>query len=268
MFTSRMDMLAWWDEWNEIDLKRCWSEQVRADFRAMPEPEKEHWRKLLHSIQGDEGTRPAPKWLRQSQQWIERIGAPEFRGRLLHWFAPLQPGSVQRLSREGSYLLRAFLWLAESLNDASLTSMVGAFQQVQFKPKANGEKVVRAAAQGVGAPDPTAVPPKPAPSLDELTARALAVALTPLGSPLSAELAGRVRIEGTVVHVRGDLDSYRLHISTGAIFRDRDGLRIHVKPEHPPVWTFDFGGMRDLLSNIIALAEDASHPEALTATRE
>jgi hypothetical protein len=30
LFRSRLDMLAWRDEWTPVDLKRCWSEQIRA----------------------------------------------------------------------------------------------------------------------------------------------------------------------------------------------------------------------------------------------
>jgi hypothetical protein len=50
LFRSRLDMLAWRDEWTSVDLKRCWSEQIRADFRAMRGAERENWRCLLYSI--------------------------------------------------------------------------------------------------------------------------------------------------------------------------------------------------------------------------
>ena len=49
LFRSRMDMLAWRDEWNEVDLKRCWSEQIRAGFRSLRGAERENWRRLLYS---------------------------------------------------------------------------------------------------------------------------------------------------------------------------------------------------------------------------
>ena len=66
-------MLAWRDEWNEVNLKRCWSEQIRADFRSMDGGEREGWRRLLHSIDGDEGVRPAPAC--SKLLWHARAGA-------------------------------------------------------------------------------------------------------------------------------------------------------------------------------------------------
>lgn len=58
LFRSRLNMLAWRDEWSPVDLKRCWSEQIRADFRLMRGSNRENWRRLLYRIHGDEGTAP------------------------------------------------------------------------------------------------------------------------------------------------------------------------------------------------------------------
>ncbi len=272
LFRSRLDMLAWRDEGNEIDLKRCWSEQIRADFRAMQGSEKEHWRRVLYSIDGDEGVRPAPRWLSDAETRIEAIGPREFRTRLERWLEPLQAGSVHRLSREGSFLLRSFIWLAQLLSDPNLRARVGAISQVQFKPKSNGEKVIRAAAEAAGQPDPTAKPPAPAPSLDAITARALAAALSPERSAaIAPEIAGRIRMDGGIINIRGDLDTYRVHISTGAVFRKSDGKRVHIAAEHFPVAASavpDFGGIATLLNSILVLAEDRKHSDALKAEAE
>ncbi len=147
LFRSRMDMLAWRDEWTPVDLKRCWSEQVRADFRAMQGAERENWRRLLYSIHGDEGTRPAPTWSAQAEAAIQKIGPEAVRARLAGWLAPLKKGKTQRLSREGSFVLRAFLWLAQASRDPELAARAAEIAEVEFKPKANGEKVIRAAAE-------------------------------------------------------------------------------------------------------------------------
>jgi hypothetical protein len=155
LFRSRLDMLAWRDEWNEIDRKRCWSEQIREDFRSMRGAERENWRRLLYSVNGDEGPRPAARWLTDADALIQAIGPQAFRAALTRWLKPLQRGSTQRLSREGSFLLRSFICLAESLKDPELLSRVGEICEVDFKPKSNGQKVIRAAAEAIGKPDPT-----------------------------------------------------------------------------------------------------------------
>jgi len=273
LFCSRLDMLAWWNEWNEVDLKRCWSEQIRADYRAMRGAERENWRRLLHSIQGDEGVRLAPKWLRGAEAQIQAIGPASFRAALLRWFEPLRRGRTQRLSREGSFILRSFIWLAQSLNDAELTARVGEIAEVEFKPKKNGEKAVRAAAEAVGRPDPTpAKPSQPMPSLDALTARAMAVVFSSQAwGGLPPQVAARVRIEGEIVHIRGDLDTYRMHISTGAVFRESDVKRVYVATEKAipaPLGGMNLGGVAELLAQVLVLAEDAKHISALTAVTE
>lgn len=140
LFRSRLDMLAWRDEWTPVDLKRCWSEQIRADLRAMQGAEPENWRRLLYSIHGDEGTRPASKWSTSAAAAIQRIGPEAFRSRLAGWLAPLNRGVKQRLSREGSFLLRAFVWLAQASNDPGLTKMLGEVAIVEYKPKSNGRR--------------------------------------------------------------------------------------------------------------------------------
>jgi hypothetical protein len=144
LFRSRLDMLAWRDEWTPIDLERCWSERIRADYRAMEGSERKAWRSLLYCIHGDEGTRPSGKWLKETQKAMEAIGRDAFRVKAAEWLGLLKAGSVWRLSREGSHILRAFIWLAEASNEPELLSLLPAIAEVQFKPKANGQKVVKA----------------------------------------------------------------------------------------------------------------------------
>ena len=163
LFNSRMDMLEWRDEWDEADLKKCWSQQIRADFRAMQGPERESWRRLLYSIDGDEGTKPAPKWLESAHAQIQAIGAVAFQTRLARWLDPLRAGSTQPLSRAGSFLLRSFIWLASSLNDPELMARVAEIPEVKFKPKKNCDKVLRAAAEALGKEAPAAKPGPPVP---------------------------------------------------------------------------------------------------------
>jgi hypothetical protein len=271
LFRSRLDMLAWRDEWSEIDLKRCWSEQIRADFRSMQGAERENWRRLLYSINGDEGPRPAARWLSDARTIVEAIGPQAFRARLLGWFEPLQRGRTQRLSREGSFLLRAFVWLAASTEDPELLARIGEIAEVEFKPKSNGQKVVRAAAEASGKPDPTSKPTTPAPSLDSLMSRALAAALAPASSLVAAELSERIQVGKEIVYVRGDLDAYEVHISTGAIFRSSDGKRVHISAAVPRLRAIavpDFAGITELFGQILILAEDAKHAAELTATSE
>jgi hypothetical protein len=144
LFRSRLDMLAWRDEWTPVDLKRCWSQQIRADFRVMRGPHKENWRRLLYRIHGDEGTRPAASWLAQSRKDIEAIGSADFNSRVRGWFAPLRALSAHRLSREGGFLLRSFVWLAADSKSPDLLTKIREISGVKFKPESNGQKVIRA----------------------------------------------------------------------------------------------------------------------------
>ena len=41
LFWSRLDMLAWRNEWNDADPKRCCTEQIRIDFRQMAGTERD-----------------------------------------------------------------------------------------------------------------------------------------------------------------------------------------------------------------------------------
>jgi len=151
MFRSRMKMLAWRDEWNEVNLKRCWSERIRADFRSMQGVERENWGRLLHSINGDESTRPRTRWLNDLEIIAQAIGTQAFRDRIMQWLEPLTPGATQRLSREGSFILRSVIWAAVAVNEPQLLARVADIRAVKFKPKSNGEKVVYAATDAMAA---------------------------------------------------------------------------------------------------------------------
>jgi hypothetical protein len=271
MFRSRLDMLAWRDEWTAVDLKRCWSEQIRADFRTMRGAERQHWRRLLYSIHGDEGTRPAPKWTTLATGAIAAIGPEAFRARLAGWFEPLQRGAPQRLSREGSFLLRCFIWLAQLSNDPELNAQLAGIAEVEFKPKSHGQKVIRAAAEAAGMPDPTMKPPAAAPRVEDLVSRSLAAVLSPTSSLVAAELADRVAVGPEVVHVRGKLDTYEVHIAGGAIFRGSDGRRLRITAAGPyeiPGPLPGLGGVTELLRHVLMLAEDDKNAAALTLSEQ
>jgi hypothetical protein len=157
------------------------------------------------------------------------------------------------------------------LHAPELVVRIGEFSEVEFKPKKNGEKVVRAAAEAIGRDVPSRLV-KQAPSLDAMTARALAVVLSAdsYGGAFPG-LGGRVSIDGDVVHVQGDLDSYRMHISTGSVFRESDGRQILVDVDgfrSELMAGVSFGGVGDLLAQILVLAEDRKHTQALTTTTE
>ncbi len=279
LFRSRLDMLAWRDEWTPLDPKRCWSEQIRADFRALQGAERENWRRLLYCIHGDEGSRPAAKWTAQTSAAIERIGPEAFRARLAAWLDPLRKDVPQRLSREGSFLLRSFVWLAQASQDSRLRAKVAEIAEVPFKPKANGQKVIRAAAEAAGLPDPTVPysvqPPAAAPAFDDLVVRALSAALSPVNAMVAPALAGRVEVGTEVVHVRGTLDSYDVHISGGAIFRQSDGRRVEIVAPAPQQTPLPLqgpmpgvAGMMELLRHVLMLAEDDKNAAALAIVSE
>ncbi|MBX9600606.1 MAG: hypothetical protein K2X35_06370 [Bryobacteraceae bacterium] len=268
LFRSRLDMLAWRDEWNEIDRKRCWSEQVRADYRAMQGAERESWRRLLYSIHGDESGRPAGKWVERASAIAAGIGPDSFRDRLLGWFQVLQPGVKQKLSREGSFILRSLLWLIEANRDPRLLEKAREIARVEFTPKANGQKVIRAAAEALGHPDPTVKPPVAAPGFHSLVGRALSSVLSPGAMMMPPEFSGRIEISGETAFVRGDLDSYQMDLSTGTIVRGSDGKRVRVRNSvlNPaPADLPEFGGITGKFRQLMILAQDAEHAASLIA---
>lgn len=218
------------------------------------------------------GQRPAASWLAQSRKHVEDLGFAEFNTRVMSWFGLLRSASVQRLSREGSFLLRSFVWLAADLKSPDLLAQIREMSGVKFKPESNGQKVLRAAAEALGEPDPTAKQQSThPPSLDSLIARALNAVLSSGGSSDLSDLTSRIHISGEIVEIRGDLDSYRVHISTGAIFRNSDGQRVIVSDpdsRFAPVKVPDFAGETELLHHILLLADDAGNRAALSFYRE
>ena len=147
---SRLDMLAWRNEWNEADPGRCCTEQIRIDFRQMRGTERERWRQLLYSIDGDQGPRPAPRWLTRANELVQELGAAAFSTRMIAWLGSLRRGTNARLSRPGSHVVRALIWVAAPLKDPALMESIAGIPEVRFTPKTNGEKVVRAAAEALG----------------------------------------------------------------------------------------------------------------------
>jgi hypothetical protein len=113
--------------------------------------ERENWRRPLHSIDGDESTRPRPRWLDDLEIIVQAIGTEAFRDRIMQWLDPLMPGATQRLSREGSLILRSVIWAAVAVNDPQLLARVAEILAVEFKPKSNGEKVICAATDAMAA---------------------------------------------------------------------------------------------------------------------
>jgi hypothetical protein len=263
---SRLDMLAWRNEWNDADPKRCCTEQIRIDFRQMRGAERERWRQLLHSIDGDQTPRPAPRWLKRANESVHELGVAGFSTRMIAWLGPLRRGTTARLSRPGSHILRALIWIAAPLNDPALMEPISGIRDVRFTPKLNGEKVIHAAANAVGEPLPTAAPTGPS-TLDDLTIRALKTVLSSAawgGAP--AEVITRVEFDGTAIRVRGNLDRYRVHTSTGEVFRESDGKRIDVAVDthHLPVPApLMAPNVVKLLAQVLVLADDSSHRHAI-----
>jgi hypothetical protein len=178
---------------------------------------------------------------------------------------------TQRLSREGSYLLRAFIWLAEASKDPELKGRVAEITGVEFKPKVNGQKVIRAAAEATGVPDPTFRPPAAAPRMEDLVSRALSAALSPSNMLFAPELSARVEVGSELIYVRGKLDTYEVHIDTGAIFRQSDGQRVYitrpVPPPNLPIPVPGFAGVLEVIQQVLILAQDDRNAAALTTDR-
>jgi hypothetical protein len=131
----RIGVLLWHDPYDEIDLKRCWSEAVRRDLRAMPEERRKMWRSALEATPISDSTEPPSAWNKQAPKQVAAIGEAAFREQLLAWFAPFQGDEPVRLTMAGSHILKALLWYARLIRHARLDAAVFALLDTKWKNK-------------------------------------------------------------------------------------------------------------------------------------
>ena len=131
----RLAVLLWHDPYDALDPKKCWSETIRRDLRAMPEDHRKQWNVVFAAIPVSDNTEPPNKWKKAAEFHVIEIGSGPFRKQLLEWLAPFGRPEPVRLSMVGSHIVKALLWYARMLRDPEVDSAVLALLHTQWRNK-------------------------------------------------------------------------------------------------------------------------------------
>lgn len=129
--------------------KAAWSRQFTSDLQAMQAEERRAWQGLVVSFKLNERSELPKTWRKVAQKFIASIGEEQVVSRLGQWWPAA--GSVCKLDTGGSHLLKHFVWLLETVDEASAVKpqcdqLVCDLAEVEWKPKQPAAKVVCAAA--------------------------------------------------------------------------------------------------------------------------
>jgi hypothetical protein len=111
----RLAVLLWHDPYDDLDLKKCWTEAIRRDLRAMPADLRGLWSTIFAAIPVSDNTEPPNKWKKAAESHVAQIGAERFCKQLLEWLALFRGDQPVRLSMVGSHIVKALLWYCRML---------------------------------------------------------------------------------------------------------------------------------------------------------
>jgi hypothetical protein len=131
----KLAVLLWHDPYEALDPKKCWSEGIRRDLRAMPEDHRKLWNSVFAAIPVSDNTEPPNKWKRAADSHIAEVGAGPFRQQLLEWLAKFLEREPVRLSMVGSHILKALLWYCRILRDPEVDSAAFALLHTKWRNK-------------------------------------------------------------------------------------------------------------------------------------
>jgi hypothetical protein len=257
----KVGWLLWFDNVSKIDPQECWSNRIRADLREMKPEVRAAWVELLENTSVAAVEKPPVKWKKPAAAAFKKVGAQEFRKQ--QWFECFQPGQPLRITTNGRDVLRNLTWYALLAADPEVDRAVARFASAQWKTKAdkalvtkmlpsfayvmierspplafealemlirNGPgplagKTLRMYEQlciELGHAPSASEPPKSEPPSRDETLRSL----------LKKMMTGQnASLEGDVVVVRGELDTYRIGIRDGRMTRDSDGRSVRLEIE-------------------------------------
>jgi len=223
---QRLHTTLWMDEWEPLDPKRCWSESIRKDFRAMTGDRREHWRRLLKHIRGNAPTNMPDGWAREAEKFLAAVGVDDFCEQLSGWFTPAEANPPLPLSVAGSHILKGLVWYAAISRDERAKQSALGLLDVKWKQKRNVPKVMVALEVfGISKDDllardlikePTAQPPR-------MLERVLDIFRQPNATSHIVADA-----EGDLIVVQGQQHFYRLFRSTGRIERVTDNAVLEL----------------------------------------
>jgi hypothetical protein len=267
---QRLHVWLWLDEWDAIDPKRCWSEQIRSDYRAMAGERRDKWRALFKHLRGDASAKMPANWTHEAETRLAGAGVEDFREQIRLWFGPFRSGQALPLSVAGSHVLKGLLWYCALARDLGVNEAGLWLLDAKWKQKRNVDKVMVALVSLVEAmPAAEAWEPalrlqeawgkskgqiekllervaaelgvskqdleerkllKPAPPPATLPFSVLHGAIARRISSGDGQLLNseRVQLDGDMAIIQGDLDFYRLFLSSGRIERVRDNAVLEL----------------------------------------
>ena len=270
LLRQRLHVLLWLDEWDAVDPKRCWSEQIRSDFRAMTGERRDKWRALFKHLRGDASAKMPANWAGEAERRLAAVGVEDFRRQIRAWFGPFRSGEALPLSVAGSHVLKGLLWYCALARDpevneagfwlldakwkqkrnvdkvmVSLIALVEAMpaaeawepafrlQEAWGKSKGQIEKLLQRVAAELGVSKQDLEERKllkPAPPPATLPASVLHGAIARRISSGDGHLLNseRIQLDGDMAIIRGDLDYYRLFLSSGRIERASDNAVLEL----------------------------------------
>jgi len=223
---QQLHMLLWLDEWEPLDPRRCWSECVRRDFRAMTGDRCSNWRALLKHLRGNAPVRMPGGWARRAEPLFAAVGIEDFREQMSNWFAPFRSGVPLPLSVAGSHVLKGLIWYSAVARDEELKECALWLLDVKWKQKRNTEKAMVALVEFGFSKEELrgrnlikAKPPDPTPRLIEKMRQA--VCLLPANQIQMDE-------DGELMVIQGQMHFYRLFRPDGRIERVTDNAELEL----------------------------------------
>ena len=131
----RLTVLLWHDPYDEVEPKKCWSEAIRRDLRAMRDDYRRQWNVAFAAIPVSDNTEPPNKWKKAAESHVAETGVGQFRNQLLEWLAPFRESEPVRLSMVGSHILKALLWYCRMLRDPEVDSAAFALLHTNWRNK-------------------------------------------------------------------------------------------------------------------------------------
>jgi Domain of unknown function (DUF4132) len=125
----------------------AWSDAAIRDIDAMQDEERKDWIMLLRRCAMARGAKPAPKWSREVEAVLEKIGRPAYESVILRWF-PLvdrprtrpierlsqwQPDPNLMLQDENADVLKALAWLCAKSENTEVARALGALALAAYR---------------------------------------------------------------------------------------------------------------------------------------
>jgi hypothetical protein len=148
----RLKALVGHDAEIEIARGEAWSNAALEDLKSMPAKLRSEWASLLRHCQKAETSKPTKKWSKAANEYVEELGRPEFKLRLLRWFElvalprPIHeensdpqwhPEPDLLIADGNSVILKGLVWSCAGWKDKEVSRAISRLAEVCFKKVRN-----------------------------------------------------------------------------------------------------------------------------------